>query len=321
MKEILVALAALALFTLLEALYYVASYVSDRRTRELRRRLQAIGTGAMLDAELLRRGRLAKSEWLSALLAPIAPARWLERLLEQADSSLTVARLVASSLAAAAVGAFIGVVLGVKGAVAIPGLAAAVGALPLVQVLSQRAQRGRKLSEQLPDALEMMARSLRAGHAMTSAFQVVAGEMPEPVNIEFARAYEEQRLGLPLERAVVQMAERSPGNQDLKIFAVSTIIQRETGGNFAEILEKIADTIRQRFRFYGKLRALTAEGRGSAIVLGIMPFAVAVFLSMINPDYLPHLVHSDLGRKLLYAGLTGWLVGLVWLYRMTKLEV
>ena len=320
MREALIAAAALALFAALEALYNGAQWLADRRNTELRRRLQAVGRGGELDAELLRRGRLARQRWLSSLLSAVPLARRLERLLEQADSSWTVARLATISAA----GAIAGSLLAVAVNAALPAVVA-LGALglaaPLLHVLASRAKRSRLLSEQLPEALEMMSRSLRAGHAMTAAFQVVAGEMPEPVSIEFARAYEEQRLGLTLERAVVQMAERSPGNADLKIFAVSAVIQRETGGNLAEILEKIADTIRQRFRFQGKLRSLTAEGRASAVVLGAMPFVLALILSITSPQYLATLPGTPAGRLIIAGAGTGLAFGLVWLYRMTKMEV
>ena len=123
------------------------------------------------------------------------------------------------------------------------------GLLPLFFVLFKRSQRSTKLSQQLPDALEMMARSLRAGHALQSAFKMVATEMPTPVSIEFARAFEEQKLGMPFEKAVADMTLRAPDNQDLKIFALSVIVQKETGGNLVEIIEKIADTIRGREKF------------------------------------------------------------------------
>ena len=320
MREALIAAAALALFAALEALYNGAQWLADRRNTELRRRLQAVGRGGELDAELLRRGRLARQRWLSSLLSAVPLARRLERLLEQADSSWTVAHLATISAAGATAGSLVAVAVNA----ALPAVVA-LGALglaaPLLHVLASRAKRSRLLSEQLPEALEMMSRSLRAGHAMTAAFQVVAGEMPEPVSIEFARAYEEQRLGLTLERAVVQMAERSPGNADLKIFAVSAVIQRETGGNLAEILEKIADTIRQRFRFQGKLRSLTAEGRASAVVLGAMPFVLALALSIMSPQYLATLPGTHAGRLIIAGAGTGLLFGLVWLYRMTKMEV
>lgn len=320
MRTTLVSLAALALFAVAEAIYYLAQYLGDRRAVELRRRLQSIGQGVALDADLLRRGRLARTRSIAELLAHLPGAHRLERLLEQADSAWTVAHLFVVT----AVGAFACGLLAAmleSGTLAIAALAVAGGVAPFLQVLAARSSRSQRISEQLPEALEMMSRSLRAGHAMTAAFQVVAGEMPEPVSVEFARAYEEQRLGLSLERAVVQMAERSPGNGDLKIFAVSTMIQRETGGNLAEILEKIADTVRQRFRFKGKVRALTAEGRASAAILGLLPFVMAVMLSVISPGYLDALPATPLGRTILTTGAVLWAVGLVWLYRMTQLEV
>jgi tight adherence protein B len=319
-REVLIAAAALALFAALEGLYYGAQWLSDRRNAELRRRLQAVGRGGELDAELLRRGRLARQRWLSSLLSGVPLARRLERLLEQADSSWTVAHLAMISAVGGIAGSLLAVAL--NGApMAIIALGVLGLAAPFLQVLATRSKRSRQLSEQLPEALEMMSRSLRAGHAMTAAFQVVASEMPQPVSIEFARAYEEQRLGLTLERAVVQMAERCPGNGDLKIFAVSAVIQRETGGNLAEILDKIADTIRQRFRFQGKLRSLTAEGRASAAVLGAMPFVLAVVMSIMSPEYLSVLPGTPTGRLVIAGAGTGLIVGLVWLYRMTKLEV
>ena len=116
----------------------------------------------------------------------------------------------------------------------------------------KRGQRSRRLSEQLPDALEMMARSLRAGHALSSAFKMVATEMPTPVSIEFGRAFEAQELGMPFEKAVGDMTRRAPDNQDLKIFALSVIVQKETGGNLVEIIEKIADTVRNRVQVPGQ---------------------------------------------------------------------
>lgn len=320
MREALIAAAALAIFAGLEAVYHLARYVTDRRSAELRRRLQAIGKAEALDAELLRRGRLAKSPTLAAMLAPLPGARGLERVLEQADSSWTVAHLAGLTAAGALIGPLLGMTLA-AGSLGMVGLALIGGASPILSVLSARSKRSRKVSEQLPEALDMMSRSLRAGHAITSAFQVVASEMPEPISVEFARAYEEQRLGLSLERAVVQMAHRSPGNRDMKIFAVSAVIQRETGGNLSEILEKIGDTIRQRYRFYGKLRALTGEGRASAVVLGALPFVVAVALSVMNPDYLTPLPETSMGRSIIMFAAASWAAGLFWLYRLTQLEI
>ncbi|HEX9052690.1 MAG TPA: type II secretion system F family protein, partial [Anaeromyxobacter sp.] len=208
--------------------------------------------------------------------------------------------------------------LGAAGAIVLP---PAGGALPVLLLLARRSRRSRRLSEQLPEALDMMSRSLRAGHALPSAFQVVAGEMPQPIAIEFARAFEEQKLGLSLEQAVVQMSARAPGNGDLKIFAVSAVIQRETGGNLAEILDKIAGTIRERYKFYGKLRALTAEGRASGLVLGALPIGVGALLSTTNPAYFGKLLDNAKGQTILAVAAALWLLGVFSLHRLTKLEL
>jgi tight adherence protein B len=195
------------------------------------------------------------------------------------------------------------------------------GAVPLLLVMLARDQRSKKISAQLPDALEMMARSLRAGHALSSSFKMVANEMPQPISLEFARAFEEQNLGMPFERAVAQMTKRAPKNRDLKIFAVSVIVQKETGGNLVEIIEKIADTIRQRYRFYGKLDTLTAEGRMSSYILGALPIITGLFIGFTNPTYLTLLFTTKMGNGILTYAFLSWLFGFIWMRRMGKVAL
>jgi tight adherence protein B len=165
-----------------------------------------------------------------------------------------------------------------------------------------------------------MSRSLRAGHAISAAFQVVASEMPQPISVEFARAFEEQRLGISADAAVQQIAARAPRNGDLQIFAVSVAIQRETGGNLAEILGNIASTVRERFKFKGKLRALTAEARASTIVLAALPIGVAAIVAVLNPGYLVPLRTTPPGRAILTYAVISWLFGLAWLKKMSNLQ-
>jgi tight adherence protein B len=202
-------------------------------------------------------------------------------------------------------------------ALAIGLLAAAV---PTALVWSARIKRSEKLSEQLPDALDMMSRSLRAGHSLSAAFRLVASEMPAPASVEFGRAYEEQKLGLAVDEAVVNMTGRCPLNRDLKIFAVSLTVQKETGGNLAEILDNIAETIRERYRFYGKLAALTAEGRTSGLVLGSLPVAMMLFLAVANPKYLTRLFDNPIGQMILLYAIVSWVLGGLWMKRMAKVE-
>ncbi|MFC1610198.1 type II secretion system F family protein [Myxococcota bacterium] len=320
MDTIFFVLLGLAIVGTFEALFYLTRFLSDRKTTDLRRRLQALGTKeGMGGLSLLRVGKLSRIPAIDEALRALNVARTLEAWLEQADLGITVAQLLFYSALAGTVafigGLALGLVLSLQLVMAIVAFSG-----PILYVLFKRTHRSNKISEQLPEALEMMARSLRAGHALQGAFQLVAGESPEPINVEFGRAYEEQRLGRTLDQAVVSMTTRVPENADLKIFAVSVVVQKETGGNLAEILDKIAETIRSRYRFYGKLRALTAEGRVSGLILGVLPLAMAGFLMIANPTYVSTLVTTKLGNLFLLYAIVSWMVGLFWLFRMTKVE-
>ncbi len=317
MRIALVVFLSLSLLGVVEAAYHAFRFLADRRGRDLRRRLQASSGPVALDPVLLRQGRFSSIAALDAWLSAQPWARKIEHVLEQADSGLSVAQLIALSALGLAAGATGGALLGTGPAL----LFALVGsAVPWSFPLVARERRSRKLSEQLPEAVDMMARSLRAGHALTSSFQLVASEMPEPISVEFARAYEQQRLGMSLERAVREMAARAPKNGDLKIFAVSTVIQKETGGNLSEILDGLAKTVRERYRFFGKLRALTAEARASAWAVSLTPLGIGLFLAATQPAYMRKLVDDPLGQTILAAGIVAWATGAVWFQRLTKFD-
>jgi tight adherence protein B len=319
MKQLLIGLGALAVVALFEGLVNTLRFLSERKQEELRRRLQSLGSNDGAGLSLLRKGKMSSLPFIDDLLRGMPVLDRLELLLDQAQVSVTVAQLVAySALAALAAGTLSLLLL--TGGVAIP-LALMAAGLPTFIVYGIREKRSRKLSEQLPDALDMMSRSLRAGHALSSAFKLVASEMPAPVSVEFGRAFEEQNLGVSFEKAVLQMTGRAPSNQDLKIFAVSVIVQKETGGNLVEILEKIAETIRGRYRFYGKLRALTAEGRLSGVVLALLPIGTSLAIAAMNPTYMAGLIHTDFGRKCLVYAVVSWFIGIVWLRQMGKVDL
>ena len=319
MKQILIALGALAVVALVEGLVHAVRFVSERKKEELRRRLQSLGDVNAAQFSLLREGKLSSWPFLNDILRGVPLLERLEQLIDQAEVNLTVSRLLGlSALAALCAGTLTGIAAGPLIGIFVGAFAAAG---PTLVVYGIRESRSRKISEQLPDALDMMARSLRAGHALTSAFKLVASEMPNPIAIEFGRAFEEQNLGMSFERAILQMTRRAPSNGDLKIFAVSVIIQKETGGNLVEILEKISETIRARYRFYGKLRSLTAEGRVSGIILGVLPLLTALALAVLNPKYLAGLVTNPIGRGFLLYSIVTWIVGVIWLRQMGKVEL
>jgi tight adherence protein B len=317
---LLAGLLGIALVAALEFVRYTRQYAIDRRTADLRRRISAVSHDATeSDREaLLRRARFARSAPLEALLRDFGPARRLEQLIEQSDAEVTVAQILGWSAGLFLAGLFFALILG-RSAMVLVALAGA--SVPPLWLLAVRAQRSRHLSEQLPEALEMMSRSLRAGHALSAAFENVARELPAPVSVEFARAFEEQRLGLDFDEAVRRIALRCPSNGDVKLFAISAVIQRETGGNLAQILDKIAGLIRERFRFHGKLRALTAEGRTSALVLGALPFVMGLVLAILNPGYMAQLVVDPLGNLILALGVGSWALGQLVLFRLSRVDM
>lgn len=319
MRTILIGVVALAGFALIEGLFHTIRYFSERKQDELRRRLQTLGSAAAGSKSLLRQGNLSHNPAIDSVLRMFSAAARAEAMLEQAEIRITVARLFTIS----GVGVLLGFALGMvsNAGILMSMVLAPLGAiLPFGFVSFVRARRSNKLSEQLPDALDMMARSLRAGHALSSSFKLVSSEMPSPINTEFARAFEEQNLGMPFERVVAQMTKRAPSNRDLKIFAVSVIVQKETGGNLVEIIEKIAETIRARYRFYGKLRTLTAEGRMSSYVLAALPICTGIFIGYTNPEYSSLLIRDPIGQAALGYAVVTWVVGLVWMRRMAQVE-
>lgn len=302
-------------FAAAEAVYYVVRYVGEARDERLKRRLRIVGGGD--GVQILRRRRLARSPLLHELLSGFESMEKLEKLLDQTDLDASVAQITVYMVLLGALGLVLGAATRsvVIGLVLTPVLAA----LPLFSIYNARDKRARRISEQLPDALEMMARAIKAGHALPSSFKLVAQECPTPVAVEFAKAYEQQNLGLSFEAAVVAMTERVPSNLDLKLFAVSVMIQKETGGNLVEVVEGIARTMRERFKFYSKLRSLTAEGRASGWILGLLPLVVAFLIYITNHQYLAEL-GQGVGRVILMCGIASWVVGVFWIRNLAQVE-
>jgi tight adherence protein B len=320
MRAIVIGVVTFAAVFLLEAVVSTLRYFGDRKEDELKRRLQNLGTSEGIKFGLLRQGRLAASPVLDAILRGIPVSQRIEDLLEQAEIGITVARLLLYCAITAVLLFTLGL-LSAGGPLMSTILLPMGFFVPIMFVVWKRNRRSRKLSEQLPDALDMMGRSLRAGHALSSSFKMVASELPPPISLEFARAFEEQNLGLAFEKAVAQMVKRSPTNRDLKIFAVSVIVQKETGGNLVEIIEKIADTIRQRYRFFGKLDTLTAEGRMSSYILGALPILTGLFIGFTNPPYIRLLFTTSMGNHIFGGAIVMWLVGFLWMRRMSKVSI
>jgi len=243
----------------------------------------------------------------------------LSLLFEQADTSLTVSKLVAVSGAMALCGAGLAAVLRLHTAL-LPIIGIGMGSLPLLWVLWRRRRRLKAFAGQLPDALEMLARSLRAGQSLGFGFNMIATEMGPPISREFGRVFEEQNLGVALEESLKDFSERVP-NLDLKFFATAVILQRQTGGDLAEILDKIGTLIRDRFRIWGQVQALTGEGRLSGIVLLALPFVLFLAVYQLNPDYLKVLFEDPLGKKMLAGAIFMQVLGAVVIRKIVNIQV
>jgi tight adherence protein B len=220
----------------------------------------------------------------------------MERVFEQADANIRPSALFAISIGLTMVGGMLSALIARTMYVAPVGGLIFFG-LPWLWLWNKRRSRLKKFAGQLPDALELVARALRAGHSLAAGLHVVAEEMPPPVAKEFGRVYEEQNLGIPLEEALRAITERVP-NLDLRFFVTSVAIQRQTGGDLAEILDKIGHVIRERYKILGQVKALTAEGRLSGLVLIALPFGLFLMMLHTKPDYISLLWTDPLGIKM-----------------------
>lgn len=254
---------------------------------------------------------------LLEMLTPNLPS--LQKLIVQADAHIRASTLFGIGALLGVVGASISWLAGVKPYLA-PLLGIVMMLVPFVWLLTKRALRLRSFASQLPDALELVARALRAGHSLAAGMHVVAEEMPSPISDEFLRVYEEQNLGIPIDDALKGMCDRVP-NLDLRFFVTSVLIQRMTGGDLAEILDKIGYVIRERFRILGQVKALTAEGRLSGVILIALPFGLFLMMLHIKPDYVEKLWTHELGIKMSVFALIMQLVGAVVIRKIVNIKV
>jgi len=194
------------------------------------------------------------------------------------------------------------------------------GVMPIFWLKHKRAARMKKFEEQFPDALDLLSRALRAGHAFQTAMGMVAEELPVPVGVEFKKAFEQQNFGLPVREVLDLMAERVP-HLDVKFFVTAVTIQRETGGNLAEILDNLAHVVRERFKILRQVRVHTAHGRFTGYVLLALPAALAVALMFINPDHMKLLFTERMGQQMIGGAIVMQSIGYVWIRKIVKIEV
>jgi tight adherence protein B len=245
----------------------------------------------------------------------------LQEMLEQAGMKWSVHRLVNTSLIAVVAGWAVSWVL-------LPGqfrkvsylVAIGAGALPVAYVVRTRKARMHRFEELFPESLEFVARSMRAGHAFSVSLEMIQREFQEPLSGEFRRTFEEHNLGLPLDDALQKLAKRVP-SLDVHFFVSAVLLQKRTGGNLAEILDKLAYVIRERFKLRGRIRAISAHGRMTGAALTCIPIGVAVIMFYVNPDYVRFFFLDDVGNIMLGAAAALQIIGYTIIKQIVKIEV
>lgn len=268
---------------------------------------------------LLRDDTMSRIGLLQRLLASLRLATNLHRLIEQADLRMRVGTLVMMTTALALLGVLIGHAahLGMVLSLLIGLLA---GSVPYSVVMVCRSRRFRRFESQFPDAVDLMSRAVRAGHAFSTAVKIVAEEAPDPVGKEFRRVFEEQNLGLPMRAALMNLADRVR-IVDLKLFVVAVLVQTQSGGNLSEIFDKIAYTIRERFRIIRQLRVHTAQARMTGIILVALPPVVGFVIYSLNYEYMKIMFTDVWGVRILAGTLLMQVVGFLWIRKVVNIEV
>jgi tight adherence protein B len=242
----------------------------------------------------------------------------LRTLLQQSDCGWTSGKFAMISVGMAVAGMVLPLVCRVP--VALAPFGCLLGVMPLLYVVFKRKSRLAKFAKQLPEALELISRALRAGHSLASGFRLVGDELGAPISTEFERCYEAQNLGQPLEEAIEEMTQRVP-NLDLRFFATAVILQRQTGGDLAEILDKIGHLVRERYIIWGQIQSLTGEGRLSGIVLLALPPVLAIVMWRLNPGYLMTLFKDPMGHQMLAFAVVMQIVGALVIRHIVNIKV
>lgn len=294
---------------------------SDASLR-IKKRLKIVEAGSKEGAatlSLLKNRRLAESASAEAFLVRLYGIDFLDRTLQQSGCKWTVSSFLARSIIFFIFGFFITLILQ---PILMLGIAVGIGCsvMPMLYVFSKRKTRLEKLERQLPEVADLIARSLRAGHAFPSTVQMVADEMTDPIASEFRMIADEVNFGVPMAVALQKMAMRIPLT-DLRYMVIAILIQRESGGNLAELMTNISLLIRERLKLLGQIRTLSAEGKLSAWILGLLPLMICLVLGVLNPGYFDLLISDPDGMQLIILAVGLMLVGAFWMRKIIKIHI
>jgi tight adherence protein B len=296
-----------------------SSHTLERRLREMTAPSPSLPDGAMGDATVLKQTAHGPLPAFDRLVAKTGAGSSLTRLIEQSGVQTTGSAIVMFSVGLAAGIGLLAFVF-VPQPLAAP-IAATLGACaPFVWLKHKRSSRLKRFEEQFPEALDVLSRAIRAGHAFQTALGMAADEMPAPVGPELKKTFDQQNYGLPLKDALNELATRV-NLLDVRFFVTAIMIQRDTGGNLSEILDNLAHVVRERFKILRQVRVHTAHGRFTAYVLLSLPAFLAVALSFINPDHMQLLFREPMGRMMLMVAMGLQAVGYFWIRQVIRIEV
>jgi len=268
--------------------------------------------------QITREDSIGGNPTVHRILSSLNFVKRLDNLIKQADVQITVSRLLAFSVIA-------GIMAGLAAATIFSSIAVVVFALiaatlPTLHIARTRKKRLRTFNAQLPDTLDLLSRSLAVGHAFSESLHQVATEMPDPVAKEFRITFEEQKLGLSIKLALDRLVERVP-LLDLRLCITAMHIQRETGGNLADILEKVSQTIRERFKIMEDFRTMTTSARLSGWILCALPFVLVFVLTLVNPEYMSVLVSDSRGHYVIAFALVWQIFGMLLIKKFLAIKV
>jgi tight adherence protein B len=299
--------------------YYAPGAIAARRLDRRLRDVSAPIEAATDDAALVMRPVEGPLRSVNRLVSRTAAGSRLAALIDQSGCRTAPSAIVLMTLTMAVAG---GVAAGVflRQWYAPPIAAGIAGLGPIGFLLNRRSARMRSFEEQFPEALDLLSRALRAGHAFQTSLGMVADELKPPVGPEFKKTFDQQNFGLPLRDALEQMTQRIP-ILDVRFFVTAVMIQRETGGNLSEILDNLAHVVRERFKIKRQVRVHTAHGRFTAFVLLALPAALALALSFLTPDHMQLLFREKMGQSMLIGAIVMQTIGFFWIRKVIKIEV
>jgi tight adherence protein B len=306
---------------LIEGGYYALRRIRNPEKGEVLRRLKGFPTTEYEREiiDIMRKSMLSEVPWLNRMLLSMRWADHLSSLIERSGTESTLGVLILLSVLLAS-GGFVVLFWLTSYPLLCLMTAFFLGILPFLYIYMKKQRRMQKFQRQLPDALDLIARALKAGHAFTGGLKMVGDEIEEPVGTEFEKTLHEINFGVGIPEALKNLTQRVDC-PDLRFFIISVIIQRETGGNLAEILGKISYLIRERFKLQNRVRVLASEGKLSAIILIAIPFVIALALSVLNPGYIRTLFIDPAGKGLVAFALLMMVIGIVVMKRMIQIRV